>query len=59
MREVWRKHAFLAQIYVITHNRVVIDVDTPPYKSKQDCFLQKEAKVCVSNAFVLEDSMFK
>ena len=26
---------------------------------KQDCFLQKEARVCVSNAFVLEDSMFK
>ena len=25
----------------------------------QDCFLQKEARVCVSNAFVLEDSMFK
>ena len=24
-----------------------------------DYFLQKEAKVCVSNAFVLEDSMFK
>ena len=28
-------------------------------KLKQDCFLQKEARVCVSNAFVLEDSMFK
>ena len=26
---------------------------------KQDYFLQKEARVCVSNAFVLEDSMFK
>ena len=26
---------------------------------QQDCFLQKEARVCVSNAFVLEDSMFK
>ena len=26
---------------------------------KQDCFLQEEARVCVSNAFVLEDSMFK
>ena len=26
---------------------------------KQDCFLQKEARVCVSNAFVLEESMFK
>ena len=25
----------------------------------QDCFLQKEARVFVSNAFVLEDSMFK
>ena len=25
----------------------------------QDCFLQKEARVCVSNAFVLDDSMFK
>ena len=25
----------------------------------QDCFLQKEARVCVNNAFVLEDSMFK
>ena len=28
-------------------------------KSKQDCFLQKEARVCVSNAFVLEDGMYK
>ena len=28
-------------------------------QNKQDCFLQKEARVCVSNAFVLEDSMFK
>ena len=28
-------------------------------QSLQDCFLQKEARVCVSNAFVLEDSMFK
>ena len=27
--------------------------------TKQDCFLQKEARVCVSNAFVLDDSMFK
>ena len=26
---------------------------------QQDCFLQKEARVCVSNAFVLEDSMYK
>ena len=26
---------------------------------KQDCFLQKEARVCVSNAFVLEDSMYE
>ena len=26
---------------------------------KQDCFLQKEARVCVSNAFVIEDSKFK
>ena len=26
---------------------------------QQDCFLQKEARVCISNAFVLEDSMFK
>ena len=25
----------------------------------QDCFLQKEARVCVSNAFVIEDSKFK
>ena len=25
----------------------------------QDCFLQKEARVCVNNAFVLEDSKFK
>ena len=25
----------------------------------QDCFLQKEARVCVSNAFVLEDSMYE
>ena len=25
----------------------------------QDCFLQNEARVCVSNALVLEDSMFK
>ena len=29
------------------------------YSVTQDCFLQKEARVCVSNAFVLEDSMFK
>ena len=28
-------------------------------KYKQDCFLQKEARVCVSNAFVIEDSQFK
>ena len=26
---------------------------------QQDCFLQKEARVCVSNAFVIEDSKFK
>ena len=26
---------------------------------EQDCFLQKEARVCVSNAFVMEDSKFK
>ena len=26
---------------------------------KQDCFLQKEARVCVSNALVIEDSKFK
>ena len=25
----------------------------------QDCFLQKEARVCVSNAFVIEDNKFK
>ena len=31
----------------------------PRDNNKQDCFLQKEARVCVSNAFVLEDSMFK
>ena len=28
-------------------------------KWEQDCFLQKEARVCVSNAFVIEDSKFK
>ena len=28
-------------------------------KKKQDCFLQKEARVCVSIAFVIEDSRFK
>ena len=28
-------------------------------QKKQDCFLQKEARVCVSNAFVLEDSMYE
>ena len=29
-------------------------------KSKlvQDCFIQKEARVCVTNAFVIEDSKF-
>ena len=27
--------------------------------TRQDCFLQKEASVCVSNAFVIEDSNFK
>ena len=26
---------------------------------EQDCFLQNEARVCVSNAFVIEDSKFK
>ena len=26
---------------------------------EQDCFLQKEARVCVSNAFVIEDSKLK
>ena len=29
------------------------------YEIKQDCFFQKEARVCVSNAFVIEDSRFK
>ena len=29
------------------------------FQNIQDCFLQKEARVCVSNAFVLDDSMFK
>ena len=28
-------------------------------KYLQDCFLQTEARVCVSNAFVIEDSNFK
>ena len=27
--------------------------------AKQDCFIQKEARVCISNAFVIEDSKFK
>ena len=26
---------------------------------EQDCFLQKEARVCVSNVFITEDSKFK
>ena len=26
---------------------------------QQDCFPQNEARVCVSNAFVIEDSKFK
>ena len=32
---------------------------SPNVNTKQDCFLQKEARVCVRNAFVLKDSMFK
>ena len=28
-------------------------------QDKQDCFPQKEARVCVSNAVVVEDSKFK
>ena len=28
-------------------------------KTIQDCFLQKDARVCVSNAFVIENSKFK
>ena len=34
-------------------------IDHVSLQLEQDCFLQKEARVCVSNAFVLEDSMFK
>ena len=30
-----------------------------PKYEKQDCFLQKEARVCVNNAFVIKDSKFK
>ena len=29
------------------------------YNLEQDCFLQKKARVCVSDAIVIEDSMFK
>ena len=29
------------------------------YQMRQDCFLQKEARVCVSNAFVIEYRKFK
>ena len=28
-------------------------------KDQQDCFLQKEARVCVSNGFIIEDNKFK
>ena len=31
----------------------------PSLHMRQNCFLQKEARVCVSNAFVIEDSKFK
>ena len=30
-----------------------------PDISRQDCILQKEARVCIISAFVIEDSMFK
>ena len=30
-----------------------------PIKLSQDCFLQKEARVCFSDAIVIEDSKFK
>ena len=31
----------------------------PKCDMKQDCFPQREAKVCISNAFVIEVSKFK
>ena len=30
-----------------------------PTKEQQDCLIQKEARVCVSNSFVMVDSQFK
>ena len=47
--------------YWVAGDRLSIYSRRPIYRSpiKQDCFLQKEAMVCVSNAFVIEDSKFK
>ena len=38
------------------NNEIILAGD---YNAKQDCFLQKEAIVCVSNAFAIEDNKFK
>ena len=32
---------------------------TARYISAQDCFLQKEARMCISDAIVIEDNKFK
>ena len=34
-------------------------IDGRHFNIKQDCFLQKEARVCVSDAIIIDDSKFK
>ena len=57
-------HTELFVIYVFVVflcSEIIKVVNIVPIKflCHEDCFLQKEARVCVSNAFVLEDSMLK
>ena len=54
-------------IYIYMYTCIYCVALKPAYMSdppktcqlKQDCFLQKEARVCVSTAFVIEESKFK
>ena len=52
-------------VWVIEQHAIILNatVRSPTVRSqyivKQDCFLQKEARVCVSDAIVVEDSKFK
>ena len=54
-RRVWYMY-----IYVMIRPRIIYNNGHHKVTQDwQDCFLQKEAKLCVSNAFVIEDSKFK